>query len=164
MKGSANRRRPVFAIASGGGHWVELQRLAPAFASPETVFISTLEANRAHVADYRYLVIPDASRLSLLSFLPLAWRALWLMLKERPRAIVTTGSAPVLAFVIIGRLMGVKMLWIDSLANPDLLSTSGRIARRFVDKFVVQWEDLARTNGHEYWGSVYDPNDFEGAK
>ena len=34
------RRRRVLAIASGGGHWVQLQRLRPAFEGCDVAYVS----------------------------------------------------------------------------------------------------------------------------
>ena len=33
--------RKVMAVASGGGHWVELRRIMPAFAGTDVFYVST---------------------------------------------------------------------------------------------------------------------------
>ena len=83
-------RPKLIALASGGGHWVQLQRLRPAFEEFETVYVSMFESYAEQVAGSRYYVVPDASRFDLRSFAPVFWRALKIMLRERPRAVVTT--------------------------------------------------------------------------
>ena len=56
------RRKKIVAIASGGGHWVELLRLRPAFEGHFVVFVTVNEAYRAHVGDAPLRVIRDVTR------------------------------------------------------------------------------------------------------
>jgi hypothetical protein len=77
------------------------------------------------------------------------------MLKERPLAIVTTGSAPMLAFLLIARFMGTKTLWIDCSAQTEEMSLSGKLAKRLAHMAVSQWPDVAEVEGVPCWGSVF---------
>ena len=144
----------LLAIASGGGHWVQLRRMLPAFEGFDVAFVSTFDHYVTQVAGHRYYVVPHASRFDLKGFFPGAWRALRILMKERPDAIITTGSAPMLIFLMLGRLMGARTLWVDSLANPERMSSSGRIARRLAHQTVSQWPEVAAAEGVRYWGSV----------
>lgn len=144
----------LLAIASGGGHWVQLRRMLPAFEGFDVAFVSTFDHYVTQVAGHRYYVVPNASRFDLKGFFPGAWRALRILMKERPDAIITTGSAPMLIFLMLGRLMGARTLWVDSLANPERMSSSGRIARRLAHQTVSQWPEVAAAEGVRYWGSV----------
>ena len=149
-----SRAPRLLAVASGGGHWIELMRLRPAFAGWDVAFVSMFENYAASVPGARFHTIPDASRFSKLAFLRVAWRAAAIVMKERPDAIVTTGSAPMLFLVFFGRLIGARSLWIDSVAQSEELSLSGSLARRIASKTVSQWPDVARRGGVECWGSV----------
>lgn len=147
-------KRKLLALASGGGHWVQLQRLRPAFEGFETVYVSMFDSYAEQVAGSRYYVVPDASRFDLKSFVPVFAKALVIMLRERPNAVVTTGSAPMLTFVLLGRLMGARTLWIDSIANSERISSSGRLARRLAHCVVSQWPEVAERERVGYWGAV----------
>lgn len=144
----------LIALASGGGHWVQLQRLQPAFAGFETVYVSMFESYAEQVAGSRYYVVPDASRFDLGSFAPVFVKALRILVRERPSALITTGSAPMLTFVLVARLLGARTLWIDSIANSKRLSSSGRLARRIAHQVVTQWPEVAAREGVGCWGSV----------
>lgn len=133
---------------------MQLRRLIPAFEGFEVAYVSTFDHYVTQVAGHRYYVVPNASRFELKGFLPGAWRALKILWRERPDAIVTTGSAPMLAFLLLGRLMGARTLWVDSLANPERLSSSGKLARRIAHETVSQWPEVAAAQGVPYWGSV----------
>jgi hypothetical protein len=78
----------------------------------------------------------------------------WVVFSLRPDVIVTTGAAPGFAAIMFGRLLGAKTVWIDSIANSEELSTSGKQARRWATAWVTQWEHLSQDNGPEYWGAV----------
>ncbi len=144
----------LLAIASGGGHWVQLRRLVPAFDGFDVAYVSTFDHYATQVAGHRYYVVPNASRFELKGFLPGALRAFRILRKERPDAIITTGSAPMLIFLMLGRLMGARTLWVDSLANPERMSSSGKIARRIAHETVSQWPEVAAAEGVRYWGTV----------
>lgn len=149
-----SRRPRLLAIASGGGHWVQLQRLRPAFEGFDISYVSMFESYRNMVAGHRYYVVPDASRFELKAFLPVFWRALRIIARERPDAIVTTGSAPMLPFLLLGRLIGARTLWIDSIANSERMSSSGRLARRIAHQVASQWPEVAAKEGVDCWGAV----------
>ena len=106
------------------------------------------------VAGARYYTVPDASRFDKLSFFKVFARALPIMLKERPHAIVTTGSAPMLAFLLIARLTRTQTLWIDSIAQAEELSSSGKLAKKLATTAVSQWPEVAQSEGIECWGAV----------
>lgn len=144
----------LLALASGGGHWVQLQRLRPAFDGFDTAYVSMFDGYADQVVPARYYTVPDASRFDLRAFAPVFLRAAKILFKERPKAIVTTGSAPMLAFILLGRAIGAKTLWVDSIANSERLSSSGRLARRFAHRVVSQWPKVAQTEGVEHWGAV----------
>ena len=144
----------LLAIASGGGHWVQLRRLLPAFDGFDVAYVSTFDHYATQVTGHRYHVVPNASRFELKGFFPGAIRAFRILRQERPDAIITTGSAPMLIFLLLGRLLGARTLWLDSLANPERMSSSGRIARWFAHETVSQWPDVAAAEGVRYWGTV----------
>ncbi|RDE06309.1 hypothetical protein [Sphingomonas aracearum] len=150
----APRRQRLLACASGGGHWIELRRLRPAFGGLEVTYVSTLPTYAETVPGNRYHCVPDTSRFDLASLVPNMLRAAWIIARERPAFVVTTGSAPMLAFVLLGRLNGARTLWIDSVANSEHLSTSGRVAKRLAHRCIAQWPNVAADERIEHWGSV----------
>jgi UDP-N-acetylglucosamine:LPS N-acetylglucosamine transferase len=149
-----SRRPRLLAIASGGGHWIELLRLRKAFEGWDTAYVSMFENYVSAVPGARYYTVPDASRFDKMAFPKVAIKALGIMLKERPDAIVTTGSAPMLCFLLLGKLMGVKTLWIDSIAQAEDMSSSGRVAKKLATKAVCQWPNVAQKEGLDCWGAV----------
>jgi UDP-N-acetylglucosamine:LPS N-acetylglucosamine transferase len=149
------KRSPrLLALASGGGHWIQLLRMRKAFVGFDVAYVSMFSNYAEAVPGSRFYTIPDASRFDKLSFPKIFVNALRIMIKERPAAVVTTGSAPMLSFILLGRLIGARTLWIDSIANAERLSTSGRLARKIAHQVISQWPEVAESESVPYWGSV----------
>lgn len=153
--GHAKRGPRVLAIASEGGHWVQLRRLAPAFEGCEVIYASTNPGYRHELAPgERLVVVPDANRWQKLRVLWMALRVVLMVAWLRPRAVVTTGAAPGYIAVRAARLLGARTMWLDSIANGEELSMSGAMASRHVDVCLTQWPDLADGDRVLHRGSV----------
>jgi UDP-N-acetylglucosamine:LPS N-acetylglucosamine transferase len=150
--GRRNRKR-ILAVASSGGHWAQLGRIAPALDGYEVVYVTTRSGHEPDVAPARVRVVPDAHRKRPLSVGMSALRIGWIVLRERPAVVITTGAAPGYLALRAGQLAGAATLWIDSIANADELSLSGRMASRRADLCLTQWPHLTG-NGVEFRGSV----------
>lgn len=142
-------------MASGGGHWIQLQRLRPAFAEFDVAFVSVYSDYAEDVAGHRFYKVADITRMSLSRLFVLVPQLIRILLIERPAVVVTTGSAPGLVCIALAKtLFGIRTLWIDSIANCERMSTSGSQARRFADEWLTQWPQLSGPQGPDYWGAV----------
>ncbi len=142
------------AIASGGGHWVQLLRLRPAFEGCEVVYATAKEGYRSDVGEARFRVIVDANRSNKIGLLRAAWSVLALLLRERPDVVISTGAAPGFFALKFGKLLGIRTIWVDSIANAEELSMSGAKAGTCADLWVTQWPHLAREGGPTCMGNV----------
>jgi UDP-N-acetylglucosamine:LPS N-acetylglucosamine transferase len=145
----------VMAVASAGGHWVELRRILPALDGMEVFFASVVPTLDADLAPARYYPLRDVGRYDRFRFAVIVWQLARIVRRERPDVVVSTGAAPGLMALLVAKLMaGSRTVWIDSIANSERLSLSGRLARRVADAWLVQWAHLARPGGPEFWGAV----------
>ena len=147
--------RKVLFVSSSGGHWIQLRRLRPAFDGWSRSYACTNVGYRTTVdSDERFFSLPEANRWSKLRLVHQALMVLWVMLCTRPEVVVSTGASSGFFSMVFGRLLGKKTIWVDSIANVDELSLSGRQARRFADLWLTQWEHLSRPEGPKYFGAV----------
>lgn len=146
--------KKILLVASSGGHWVQLNRLLPAFEGCEKIFITTDPKYRSTVGDNRFLLVPDASRWNKLRVLWLALITLKHILAVRPDVVVSTGAAPGFFAILFGKKLGSKTIWLDSIANVEELSMSGRMAGKYADLWLTQWDHLSAENGPQFIGSV----------
>ena len=150
-----NQNRPkVLAISSGGGHWVQLLRLRPAFDGTNLVFATVHPGYAADVGGSEFRLIHDANRDQKLALVRSAWSILFLLLIERPDVVISTGAAPGYFAIRFGKLLRMKTIWVDSVANAEELSMSGRKAGGCADLWLTQWSHLAADMGPKYFGSV----------
>ena len=150
--------RRVLAVASGGGHWVQLRRMRGAWAGMRVHYVTTHEGYRAEVAatepEAGFWVVPDANRWQKLRLLRQLAALAWLVIRIRPQAVVTTGAAPGYFALRLGRLLGARTIWVDSIANAEELSMSGQMAGKHADLWLTQWPHLARPGGPGHEGAV----------
>ena len=149
-----HNRSKVLAVASSGGHWVQLRRIVPAFADSEVVYVTVLESYRSQVPDNKFYPVNDATRWNKSGLILLALQLAWIIAKERPTVVISTGAAPGYFAVLLGRWFGARTIWIDSMANIEELSMSGSRAGRYADLWLTQWPHLAKAEGPHYGGSV----------
>jgi UDP-N-acetylglucosamine:LPS N-acetylglucosamine transferase len=150
----AGRRVRLAAISSGGGHWVQLQRLRPAFADCDVTFLTVKEGYRSDVGDAGFRVIPDANRSNKLKLLRTALVVFWQLFRLRPDVVISTGAAPGYFGIRAGKLLGARTIWVDSVANVEELSMSGQRIGAHADLWLTQWPHLARPTGPYHVGSV----------
>jgi len=147
----------ILAVASNGGHWIELLRITKALENIfEICYVSTLSDREKFVKGQRFYMISDFSRIDAMKIVPVFVQALKIVRGENPDVIITTGAAPGLVMVFIGWLFRKKTVWIDSLANVRRLSLSGRIASLFVSRIYTQWKGVQREGRVFYAGNVLE--------
>lgn len=141
MKSTRSKR--VLAVASSGGHWVQLSRLRPAFEGHDVAYLTTDPAHREHVAPARFYSVVDANRSEKLKLARGVVKIAWVLLRERPDVVISTGAAPGYLALRLSKLVGARTLWIDSVANVEELSLSGQMASTTADLCLTQWPHLA---------------------
>jgi hypothetical protein len=127
----------------------------PALEGHEVVYLTINPTYRADVPEAKVHVVNDATRWDRIGSLRMALRILWVVLRERPDVVLSTGAAPGFFALLFGRLLGARTIWLDSIANIEELSMSGRMARRHADLWLTQWPHLARPDGPECAGRVF---------
>lgn len=145
----------VLAVSSGGGHWVQLLRLRPALEGAAVVFASVNQGYHADVEGCEFRVIHDGNRTQKIALLKSAVSILFLLLIEKPDLVISTGAAPGYIAVRLGKLLRMKTIWVDSVANAEELSMSGRKAGNCTDLWLTQWPHLAAEDGPQYLGNVF---------
>lgn len=153
----------VLAIASGGGHWIQLCRLVPAWSGCHVIYVTTDPGLRSGIEEAaaargeptpKFYAVADANRRQKMRLLWSMLQIFLILLRTRPDVVITTGAAPGFFALRLARLMRVRTVWVDSIANADELSMSGKMAGKHSDLWLSQWEHLAGPEGPEFHGSV----------
>lgn len=89
-------------------------------------------------------------------FLMMIFKSIYILLKIRPKAIVTTGTHTAVPICYIGKIFGVKIVYIETFANITTKTLAGKIIYPIADKFIVQWESMKKLYPKsEYFGGVF---------
>ena len=128
--------------------------LKEAFEGHDTVFL-TYENPNTMTFPFKIYTIKriDTNFLAMLqSFL----RIFIIIKKEKPKIIISTGAEIAIPVFIIGKLMRIKMVYIESWCRVKTKSGAGRIAYYLADVFLVQWPGLVKIYGKKaiYEGAV----------
>ena len=112
------------------------------------------DSYRDQVAGHNFYVVNDANRLNKIALLKAAGKLAWIVWSEKPDIVISTGAAPGYLALRLGRMIGARTIWLDSIANVEQLSMSGSKIGRFADLWLTQWPHLTRPGGPYYAGSV----------
>jgi beta-1,4-N-acetylglucosaminyltransferase len=151
------KRGGCLLVASSGGHLLQLSQLKDTWAREERHWVTFDKPDaRSMLAgeDVTYAHHPTNRNIpNLLRNLRLA---LALVRRLRPRAIVTTGAGVAVPFCWIGRLLGARIVYIESFARVNRPSLTGRLVHPVAHRFFVQWPDMrAHFRKAEYRGGIF---------
>jgi len=146
----------VCLATSAGGHASALMKLQRCWEGMDCFFVTTSKVVEKQLAKYgRVYVVDESNRQHPFRVLRTLTGCVKITLRERPTVIISTGAAVGCIMALLGRLMGARIAWVDSIANTEDLSLSGRLVRPFADLVLTQWPDVAkRHRGVEYVGRI----------
>lgn len=132
-------------VASSGGHWEELMCIKSIADEHDTVYI-TEEGGQARDSSLENIcLLPQINRRQkdfLWRFAKLFFSAGKIMFREKPDFVVTTGALISFPFCLYAKLMGAKVIYIETFARVNDRSLTGRLVYPLADLFLVQWESL----------------------
>lgn len=137
-----NKKKVLF-VSSGGGHWVQMTKIIDGvdFYNLD-VEIASVE-NVSSFKGFNVTPLPDFNKSQLIKTLRGAFNVALYILSSKPDVAISTGAAPGLVALLIVKLLGGKTIWIDSIANTEKLSLSGRLASSFCTQTLTQWPHLS---------------------
>lgn len=146
----------VCLTASAGGHTSQLLKLSESWRGYDTFWITTTDVLRQKLQKYgKVYVVGECNREHPLRVILVLMRCINVILRERPNVVISTGAAVGCIVCFLGKLLGAKLVWIDSITNVERISLSGRMVRYIADIFLVQWPELAdRYKKIEYAGTA----------
>ena len=137
--------KKICFVASSGGHLEEISRLK-GIEEAYDCFLVTEKSDFEikNFCEKRYYV-PMMNRRQI-HFLPkfiwLFFRTLNILMKEKPDFIITTGALVAYPFCVVGKLLGIKVVYVESFARVNEPSLTGKLVYNMSDLFMVQWEDM----------------------
>ena len=151
------RRVDVLLVCSTGGHLLQLHALRAAWAGTSHAWVTFDKSDaRSLLASQRVLFAFGPTNRSVGNLLRNLRLAVRLLRQLRPRLIVTTGAGVAVPFCWIGRLLGAKVVYVESLSRIEAPSLSCRLIAPVASRVYAQWPELAASyTRSRYVGSVF---------
>lgn len=154
--------KKIILISSVGGHLEQLLRLEEVIGKYDPYIITEKSSSTIGLKNkYKNLsFLPYMSRKNHITFfLNLVisfFISIKLFFKVNPDVIISTGSACTLFMCLIGKLMGKKVIFIETFSRIKSKTMTGKLCYFFVDVFIVQWEELKKLYPKAvYLGHIY---------
>lgn len=133
-----------------------MRRVATGWSAHSIFWVTTADVvGRSLAATGHVYLVGECNRKHPLRAVRVLLRCIRIMSRERPQVIISTGAAPGCICCLLAKLLGTKVVWVDSITNVERISLSGRMVRPLADLFLVQWPELAeKYRGVEYVGAI----------
>ncbi len=150
-------RADVMLVCSSGGHLQQMLALKPAWAPYSHVWVTFDKSDARSLLSYEPVVYAysptNRSLKNLARNLFLAWRTLR---RVRPRVLLTTGAGVAVPFAWLGRLLRVKIVYVESFTRIEGPSLTGRLVTPIAHRAYVQWPEMERVVAKaRYAGNVF---------
>jgi UDP-N-acetylglucosamine:LPS N-acetylglucosamine transferase len=143
--------KKVMFISSTGGHLSEMLELKAMFKKYDYHIVtektkSSLKLKEIYPNKVNYLIYGSKAHMLTYPFKLLAncFISLFLYIKIRPKVIITTGAHTAGPMCCIGKILGSKIIYIESFANISTKTITGKLIYLFADLFIVQWKDMLK--------------------
>lgn len=158
MKQDKKRIKIMFA-ASSGGHLEQLLMLKPLMEKYDSILVTEKTKYGTGKTDVKTYYVRQINRKELM-FVPKmignTVKSLWILIKERPTVMITTGVLATIPFALLMKLFGKKLIYIESFAKVTSKTLSGKLLYKYADQFYVQWEEMLKLYPNAiYKGGIY---------
>lgn len=144
-------------VCSHGGHFSEMMRLSEAFEDHNYFFVTHASEATKNLKNAYRIKFDGWNLIGKLLLIKVLIKAIYILTKERPDAIISTGAGEIaVPFCYIGKILGIRIIFIDTLARVTTPSGGGRLIYPIADLFLVQWKPLLTKYGKKakYWGRL----------
>ncbi len=132
-------------VGSSGGHLMHLYLLKPFWQDKERFWVTfDKEDSRSLLAGEIFYPAYYPSNRSIKALIINTKRAVAILRKEKPDLIISSGAAPAIPFFWLGKMMGMKTIYIEVFDRIDKPTLSGKLCYPVTDRFIVQWKDLKK--------------------
>lgn len=145
------KKKKVMFISSTGGHFHEMSQLKSMLKKYEYYIVTEKTSDKMYLKEkypkkVSYLVYGTKDYMLTYPFKLFynTIKSFFIYLKVRPKVIITTGAHTAGPMCVIGKILGSKIIFIESMANIETKTITGKLIYKFADLFIVQWESMLK--------------------
>ena len=143
--------KKVLFISSTGGHLSEMLQLKDMFNRYDYKIItektkSNLKLKKYYGNRINYLVYGTKDHMLSYPFKLMynCFKSLYFYLKIHPDYVITTGAHTAGPMCLIAKLFGSRVIYIETFANINTKTITGKLLYPVSDKFIVQWDSMKK--------------------
>lgn len=143
--------KKVLFISSTGGHLSEMLQLKDMFNRYDYKIItektkSNLKLKKYYGNRINYLVYGTKDHMLSYPFKLIynCFKSLYFYLKIHPDYVITTGAHTAGPMCLIAKIFGSRVIYIETFANINTKTITGKLLYPVSDKFIVQWDSMKK--------------------
>ena len=143
--------KKVLFISSTGGHLSEIMQLKKMFKDYDYHIItektkSNISMKNKYKDRINFLVYGTKDHMLTYPFKLIynCFKSLFLYFRIHPDYIITTGAHTAGPMCLIGKIFGSKVIYIETFANINTKTITGRLLYPVADRFIVQWPSMTK--------------------
>lgn len=155
------KKKKVLFISSTGGHLTEPLQLNPLFSKYDYHIITEKDKTNKDLKNKykeRISYLPYGTRSHFFKYifiyLFLILKTIYLYFKIRPKVIITTGTHTAGPMCYLGKIFGSKIIYIETFANINKKTATGKLIYPIADLFIVQWEEMLKLYPKAIYGGA----------
>lgn len=146
----------ICLVTSSGGHLMQLYMLKDWWQKYSRFWVTFNKIDALSILKNEkvYYTYYPTNR-SILNLIRNTFKAIYILLKEKPKIIISAGAGVAVPFFYIGKLFGAKLIYLEVYDRFDSPTLTGKLVYPVTDKFLVQWDELKKFYPKaENWGQV----------
>ena len=149
-----HKNNKTLLIASAGGH---LTQALCACSHVDNIVLVTTKALDNDPRISKTYEIWSTQKNAFIHFYNIFY-AIYVLLRERPNVVFTTGGPIVLPFSLVCKLLPLRFIYLDTLSRVVELSNTARLIYKYhlYDEIMTQWPEVANLYNVEYAGQCFD--------
>jgi UDP-N-acetylglucosamine:LPS N-acetylglucosamine transferase len=134
----------VCLAATAGGHLTEIRALEYFYKKYPHFFVSDKRGDALDLSRQEKVYFVSRTHRNPLRLLWAFLQSFKIFFKEKPDVIITTGADTAFPISVIAKIMGKKLVYIESFARITEPSLSAKLLHPLADLFFVQWPENKR--------------------
>lgn len=135
----------ICLVCSSGGHFRHLNMLKEFWKKYEHFWVTFDKEDTRYFLknEKKYFCFYPTNR-SVKAFFRNTVLAFRVLHREKPDIIISSGAAVAVPFFYVGKIFGIKTMYIEVFDRIDKPTLTGRLIYPVADKFIVQWEEMKK--------------------
>ncbi len=154
-----SRNVKICFTASSGGHYEQLLMLGPLMNKYDSFIITEKTKYNIPGNNQKMYYLFQVNRKEISSIWKMVVnivKSFWILLKENPDVIISTGVLATIPICLFAKVMGKKIIYIESFAKVTSGTKTGKLMYKFADQFYVQWKSMREVYPNAiYKGRIY---------